>query len=157
MELTAPVLPEHVLDRCDGRARDERDAGDVDAARSRAPILSAERLADDDRRKTPRKQAEDAVERVGGRDGPNPAAAREAPRDVVREVLPDPENDWKAACTREPDELERDRVRPEDPDRIELLELGRERAPGAGKASEQGPDRRHARVVGQRDEADPRR
>ena len=140
LELTAPVLPDHVLGGCDSRAPDERDADDVNAAVSGAAVLPAERLADDDRGKTPREQPEDVVERMGGRDGPKPAAARETTRDVCRKILADPENDRNAARAGESDELERDRVRAEDPNRIELLELGRERAPRAGDASEQGPD-----------------
>ena len=76
---------------------------------------------------------------------------------LLRKILADAEDDRHAACAREPRELECDRVRPEQPDGLEPIELGAEDATRADKRTEQRTNRRNACVVRKRNEADPRR
>ena len=123
----------------------------------RAAVLLAERFSDDDRRHSSRQTAKRVLEHVRRRYGPEPASARQAPADVARKVLSNAEEDRQAPVEREADELERDRVRPEHPHRVEPVQLRRERATGPGEPAGERTDRRDPRVVRQRDEARPAR
>src|SRR5439155_24844842 len=90
-----------------------------------AAVTPRELFPGDDRLVAAGQPPKRELECVGNGERRQAPAARQPPREVADEVLAYAEDDPDAPAARDPREHERERVRAEQPDRVELVELGR--------------------------------